>query len=90
MARGYDPLMARLPVPRRGAPRGPLPWKTILAVAMWLIERGRERWDRLSPRDQREVTRLVRQSRGRRGNLTPHEQAELRRIVTRALRPGDR
>jgi hypothetical protein len=79
--------VARLPVGPRGAGPRRLPWKTVLAIAMWLAERGRERWARLSRREQQELTRMVRVSRGRRGNLTAREQADLRRLVWKALGP---
>jgi hypothetical protein len=62
-------------------------WRVVLGVAVRLAQEGRRRWGRLTPREQRELTRIVRKSRGRPGNVTPGERAELRRIVWKAAGP---
>ena len=59
-------------------------WAYVLEAARWLYSHGRDGWDRLSPRERQELSRLVRKTRTRR-NLTPSEREELRRIVGKAL-----
>ncbi|MBA2793912.1 MAG: hypothetical protein H0U32_07995 [Thermoleophilaceae bacterium] len=61
--------------------RRPLRATLLLWAARSLFERGRERWSRISPDDQRELRRLLTASRGRRRNLAEAEQQELRRIL---------
>jgi hypothetical protein len=61
-----------------------IPWQMVLAVALRVVQEGRQRWERLSKREQHELTRIVRKSRGRPANLTPREREELWRIVRKA------
>jgi hypothetical protein len=56
----------------------------VLAVALRVVQEGRRRWERLSKREQQELTRIVRKSRGRPANLTRREREELWRIVRKA------
>ena len=74
--------MARLPLPR--SPRH-IPWQAVLGLAMRLAQEGRQRWSRLTPREQRQVTEALRRSRGRINRLSQHERQELRRIVSKAV-----
>jgi hypothetical protein len=61
-----------------------IPWQMVLALALRVGQEGRRRWERLSKREQQELTRIVRKSRGRPANLTPREREELWRIVRKA------
>ena len=81
--------MSRLPQLSRGASRR-VSWQVVLGLAMRIAQEGRRRWDRLSPREQRELVRILRESRGRVGNVTPGERAELRRLVVKAGAPERR
>jgi DNA-binding CsgD family transcriptional regulator len=56
----------------------------VLAVALRVVQEGRQRWERLSKREHQELMRIVRKSRGRPANLTPKEREELWRIVRKA------
>jgi len=76
------PKLTRLPAGARN-----VQWAVVMRVAMRIAQEGRRRWDRLSAREQREVTRLVRKSKGRPANLTPSERTELRGIVWKAGGP---
>jgi DNA-binding PadR family transcriptional regulator len=68
--------------------RRAVPWARVLAIAAWVVERGREAWYRLTPHERRELQRLVSKSRGRRLNLTERERRDLWRIVRKALGVG--
>lgn len=81
--------MARLPQIHRGASRR-VSWQVLLSLALRIAQEGRRRWDRLSPREQRELIRILRESRGRVGNVTPSERSELRRLVVKAGAPERR
>jgi hypothetical protein len=61
-----------------------IPWQMILAVALRVVQEGRKRWERLSRREQQELTRIVRKSRGRPARLSERERQELWRIVRKA------
>jgi hypothetical protein len=61
-----------------------IPWQMVLAVALRVAQEGRRRWERLSKREQQELTRILRKSRGRPGNLSAGERGELWRIVRKA------
>ena len=61
-----------------------IPWQMVLAVALRVVQEGRKRWERLSKRDQQELTRIVRKSKGRPARLTEHERQDLWRIVRKA------
>jgi hypothetical protein len=76
--------MARLPSARRVRE---IPWDAVLGVAVQIAQQGKRRWDRLSQRDQRDLTDLLRASRGRLQNLSKREREDLRRIVWKALGP---
>jgi hypothetical protein len=74
-------------IPRLPARVQRVPWQVVLTLGLQIAREGRQRWDRLSQREQRELTRIVRKSGGRPGNLSAGERAELRRIVWKALGP---
>lgn len=74
-------------IPRLPARLERVPWQVVLTIGLQIAREGRRRWDRLSQRDQRELTRIVRKSGGRPGSVTASERAELRRIVWKALGP---
>jgi hypothetical protein len=61
-----------------------IPWQMVLAVALRVAQESRRRWERLSKREQQELTRILRKSRGRPGNLSAGERGELWRIVRKA------
>jgi hypothetical protein len=63
-------------------------WAYVLEAARWLYTHGRQSWDRLSPRERRELSRIVRKARGGPRTVTPSEREELRRIVLKALGMG--
>ena len=80
--------MAHLPSRiRRTEPRR-IPWQALITIVAEIVRLGRDRWNRLSRREQDEVLRILRKSRGRRGNVTPREQSELQRLVWKAIGPG--
>jgi hypothetical protein len=67
----------RLPSPRA------VPWAILLEVALAM----RRHWDRLTPGERAELTRILRESRGNPRNVAPRDRAELRTIV-RKLEPA--
>jgi hypothetical protein len=76
--------MARLPSARRVRE---IPWDAVLGVAVQIARQGKRRWNRLSQREQRELTDILRASRGRLQHLSKREREDLRRIVWKALGP---
>lgn len=62
----------------------PLRASLLLWAARSVLERGRERWARLSADGQREVRRLLTASRGRRRNLSQAEQRALRGLLRKS------
>jgi len=78
------PAQSRLPTRFRRLARK-VEWVYVLEAARWLYTHGRRSWDRLSERERRELSRLVRKTRGNPTNLSASERAELQRIVLRAL-----
>lgn len=59
----------------RGAKK--VPWAKVMAAVAWLNTEGRRYWNRLSPRERREVLDLISKSKGSRSNLTNAEQGRL-------------
>lgn len=59
----------------RGARK--VPWAKVVAAVVWLNTEGRKYWNRLSPRERREVLDLIAKSKGSRSNLTNAEQGRL-------------
>jgi hypothetical protein len=62
-----------------------MPWSAVLAVALQVAQEGRKRWDRLSAREQRQITDTLRRSKGRIDRISARDRDELRRIVWRAV-----
>jgi len=79
--------MARLPSLVRHSEPGRIPWQVVITIAAEVVRVGRERWNRLTQREQQEVLRILRKSRGRRGNVTSREQSDLQHLVWKAIGP---
>ncbi len=62
-------------------------WQLVLSVALRIAQEGRRRWERLSKREQQELSRILRKSRGRPARLIERERQELWRIVRKAIGP---
>jgi hypothetical protein len=71
----------------RGARK--VPWPKVLAAIAWLNSEGREYWNRLTPKERREVLDLAAKSKGSRSNLTNSEQGHLIDLFT-IVRTGKR
>ena len=70
---------------RRTATRR-VPWGMVLSVAVWLLERGRERVDdKLTHKEQQELLRLIRKSKGRPGALSQRERSRIKNIAGKAV-----
>ena len=54
-----------------------VPWRKVLAAILWLNTEGRKYWNRLSPKERKEVRDLAMKSRGTRANLSAAEQGRL-------------
>jgi hypothetical protein len=54
-----------------------VPWVKVMAAVAWLNTEGRKYWNRLTPRERREVLDLIAKSKGSRSNLTNAEQGRL-------------
>jgi len=63
-----------------------IPWQAVLTLAVQVAQEGRERWDRLTPGEQRRVREAVTKSRGRLDRLSQGERQELRRILSQAFK----
>jgi hypothetical protein len=76
-------------VPRRSLVRRArsIPWQAVLALALQIAREGRNRWSRLSAREQRTVRDALGRSKGRLDRLNQREREELRRIVWKAMGP---
>jgi hypothetical protein len=79
--------MARLSTLVRRSEPGRIPWQLLITIAAEVVRVGRERWNRLTRREQQEVLRILRKSRGRPGNVTAREQSELQRLTWKAIAP---
>jgi hypothetical protein len=55
-----------------------VPWKKVLAAIVWLNVEGRRYWNRLTPKERKEVRDIALKSRGQRSNLS---NADLGRLV---------
>jgi len=63
-----------------------VPWKLVWVVAVWLVEKGRERVkDNLTKKEQQELLRLVKKSKGRPGTLPQRDRTRLKNIAGRAI-----
>jgi hypothetical protein len=64
-----------------------IPWKMVWVVAVWLVEKGRERVsDNLTEKEQQELLRLVKKSKGRPGALPQRDRTRLKNIAGKAVR----
>ena len=54
-----------------------VPWRKVLAAILWLNTEGRKYWNRLSPKERKEVRDLAMKSRGTRADLSAAEQGRL-------------
>ncbi|HEX7294014.1 MAG TPA: hypothetical protein VF259_05680 [Solirubrobacterales bacterium] len=64
-----------------------VPWKMVWVVAVWLVEKGRERVkDNLTKKEQQELLRLVKKSKGRPNALPQRDRTRLKNIAGKAIR----
>lgn len=64
-----------------------IPWKVAWLVAVWLVEKGRERIEgNLSERERHELVRLVRKSKGMPNTLEQRDRTRLKNIAGKAIR----
>ena len=64
-----------------------VPWGVVWVVAVWLVEKGRERVRKnLTKGEQEELLRLVRKSKGRPGALPQRDRTRLKNIAGKAVR----
>jgi len=64
-----------------------IPWKVVWAIALWLVNKGRERvQENLTEREQRELLQLVKKSRGQPSNLSQRDRTRIKNIVGTAVR----
>ena len=64
-----------------------VPWKMVWVVAVWLVEKGRERVkDNLTKKEQQELVRLVKKSKGRPNALPQRDRTRLKNIAGKAIR----
>ena len=76
-------------IARRAAPAvwRRLPWKMVWVVAVWLVGKGRERFeDNLTKKEQQELLRLVRKSKGRPSALPQRDRTRIKNIAGKAIR----
>lgn len=59
----------------------------VWVVAVWLVEKGRERVkDNLTKKEQQELLRLVKKSKGRPNTLPQRDRTRLKNIAGKAIR----
>lgn len=64
-----------------------VPWKTVWAITLWLVQKGRDRVrDNLTDKEQSEFWALMKKSRGKPGNLTPRDRTRVKNLVGKAIR----
>jgi hypothetical protein len=64
-----------------------IPWKVVWLVAVWLVEKGRERVEgNLTERERHELIRLVRKSKGMPTALEQRDRTRLKNIAGKAIR----
>lgn len=64
-----------------------IPWKMVWLVAVWLVQKGRERVEsNLTKREQQELLRLVKKSKGRPNTLPQRDRTRLKNIAGKAIR----
>jgi TRAP-type C4-dicarboxylate transport system substrate-binding protein len=55
---------------------------------VWLGTSGREYWQRLTPKERKDLLDLMRKSRGRRSNLSKKEQDRVIELLDKVRRGG--
>ena len=65
-----------------------VPWLKVWAVVVWLGTSGREYWQRLTPKERKDLLDLMRKSRGRRSNLSKKEQDRVIELLDKVRRGG--
>ncbi len=76
-------------IARRAAPAvwKRVPWKMVWIVAVWLVEKGRDRVkSNLTKKEQQELFNLVKKSKGRPSNLSQRDKTRLKNITGKAIR----
>jgi hypothetical protein len=76
-------------IARRAAPAvwKRVPWSMVWAIAVWLVQKGRERvQENLTKKEQQELLRLVTKSKGRPGNLPQRDRTRVKNIAGKAIR----
>lgn len=76
-------------IARRAAPAvwRRVPWKLVWVVAVWLVEKGRERVkENLTKKEQQELLRLVTKSKGRPSALPQRDRTRIKNIAGKAIR----
>lgn len=64
-----------------------VPWKMVWVVAVWLVEKGRDRVrSNLTKKEQQELLNLVKKSKGRPGTLSQRDRTRLKNIAGKAIR----
>ena len=64
-----------------------VPWKMVWVVAVWLVEKGRERVENnLTKRERQELFNLVRKSKGIPSALPQKDRTRLKNIAGKAIR----
>ena len=64
-----------------------IPWRMVWLVAVWLVEKGRERVENnLTKRERQELFRLVRKSKGVPSALPQRDRTRLKNIAGKAIR----
>jgi hypothetical protein len=64
-----------------------VPWKMVWLVAVWLVEKGRDRVkSNLTKKEQQELLNLVKKSKGRPGSLPQRDKTRLKNIAGKAIR----
>ena len=63
-----------------------IPWKLVWAIAVWLVEKGRERVrENLTKHEQQELLQMVGKSKGRPSNLSQRDRNRVKDIVGKAI-----
>ncbi|HEY0391299.1 MAG TPA: hypothetical protein VGC63_06275 [Solirubrobacterales bacterium] len=76
-------------IARRAAPAvwRRVPWKMVWMVAVWLVEKGRDRiQSNLTKGERNDLLNLVAKSKGRPGNLSQRDRTRLKNIAGKAIR----
>ena len=64
-----------------------IPWRMVWVVALWLVEKGRERMrENLTEKERKELLNLMLRSKGRPGNLAQRDRTRVKNIAGKALR----